>query len=89
MTAPKFYLVAGDTAFAMGEDGNFFCAPVCDFDNKVDGIKKGEIGWDEAWELSDIREEEQDYIEYVAHVCYYLKKAADLHQEQHNVFYIK
>jgi len=89
MSSPQFYLVADDTAFAIDDDGKFFCAPVCDFDNTVDGIAKGEVCWEDSWELDDIRPEYQDYVEYVAHMCYYLKQAQQLTLEQNSEVFVK
>jgi hypothetical protein len=72
MTAPQFYLVADDTAFAL--DGNdFYGAPV---------NNDGTVDWNNSFDF-DPNEED---VDYVAHMCYYLKQAAQLHQEQTTVF---
>jgi hypothetical protein len=72
MTAPQFYLVADDHAFALDGD-DFYGAPV-----NADGT----VDWDCAYDF-DPNEEE---LEYVAHMCHFLSQAAQLTKEQNNVF---
>ena len=76
MSAPQFFLVADDHAFSIGDDGTPFGAPVND---------NGTVDWDCSYDF-DPNEED---VEYVAHMCYYLKQAAQLHQEQTNEVFVK
>jgi hypothetical protein len=73
MSVPQFYLVADGSVFALDDDGVPFGAPV-----KTDGTPD----WDCAYDF-DPNEED---VEYVAHMCYYLKQAEQLHNEQNQVF---
>jgi hypothetical protein len=72
-SAPQFYLVADDIVFALDDDGVPFGATT-----KSDGTPD----WDTAFDF-DPNEED---VEYVAHMCHYLTQAAQLTNEQHNVF---
>ena len=75
MSAPEFYIVAGDNAFAL--DGNdFYGAPV---------NADGSVEWDCAY---DFEPNEAD-VEYVAHICYYPKQAAQLHTEHDTGVFVK
>lgn len=75
MTVPQFYLVADDHAFALDGD-DFFGAPV-----NADGT----VDWDCAYDF-DPNEED---VDYVAHMCYYLKQAAQLHTEHSHEVFVK
>ena len=75
MPAPEFYLVAGDNAFAL-EGNDLFGAPV-----KFNGIPD----WDAAFDFDP----NEEYVEYVAHMCYYLKQAAQLHCEHNQEVFSK
>ena len=75
MSSPQFYLVSGDHAFALDGD-DFYGAPV-----NADGT----VDWDCAY---DFEPNEED-VEYVAHMCYYLKQAAQLHIEHTQEVFVK
>jgi len=75
MSAPKFYIVVDQNAFALDGD-DFYGAPV-----NTDGT----VDWNDAY---DFEPNEED-VEYVAHMCYYLKQAAQLHVEQSQEVFIK
>ena len=77
MTAPNFYLVAGNDAFALDDDTGIVYG--CYVDNN------GMIDWDCAY---DFEPNEED-VEYVAHMCYYLKQAAQLHTEHDTGVFVK
>ena len=76
MSAPQFYLVADGNAFALDDDGTPFGAPV-----NIDGT----VDWDCSYDF-DPNEED---VEYVAHMCYYLKQAEQLHQEHNSEVFVK
>ena len=76
MSAPQFYLVADDIAFALDCDDVPFGAPV-----NANGVPD----WDASFDF-DPNEED---VEYVAHMCYYLKQAAQLHSEQLDEVFVK
>lgn len=76
MSAPQFYLVADDIAFALDCDDVPFGAPV-----KSDGSPD--------WDCSFDFDPDQEDVEYVAHMCYYLKQAASLHEEQTQEVFVK
>ena len=76
MSAPQFYLVADDTAFALDCDNVPFGAPV---------DSNGNPDWDAAFDF-DPNEED---VEYVAHMCYYLKQAEQPHSEQLDEVFVK
>jgi len=75
MSAPQFYLVADDHAFALDGD-DFYGAPV-----NADGT----VDWDAAYDF-DPNEED---VDYVAHMCYYLKQASQLHTEHTSEVFVK
>ena len=75
MSAPQFYLVADDHAFALDGD-DFYGAPV-----NADGT----VDWDASYDFEPCDED----VDYVAHMCYYLKQAAQLHSEQTQEVFIK
>ena len=75
MSAPQFYLVADDHAFALDGD-DFYGAPV-----NADGT----VDWDCAYDFEPCDED----VEYVAHMCYYLKQAAQLHSEHTSEVFVK
>lgn len=76
MTVPDFYLVADGQAFAI-EGDYMYGAPVT-----ADGV----IQWDDSY---DFEPEGDDEVEYVAHMCYYLKKAQQLTIEVQHPLYQK
>ena len=72
MTAPGYYLVVNEQAFALEEDGiTVFAAPV-----NTDGT----VDWDCAYDFDPCEED----VEYVAHMSKLLIDAAKLYYE-HNV----
>ena len=75
MSAPQFYIVADDNAFALDGD-DFYGAPV-----NADGT----VDWDCAYDFEPCDED----VEYVAHMCYYLKQAAQLHTEHTQEVFVK
>ena len=76
MSVPQFYLVVDDTAFALDDEGTPYGAPVA-YD--------GSVEWDSAFDF-DPNEED---VEYVAHMFYYLKQAEQLHHEHNSEVFIK
>lgn len=72
MTAPRFYLVADDNAFALDDDGVTVYGAYVNADGTVD--------WDNAYDFDPCEED----LEYVAHMSNYLIESSKLHQE-HNV----
>ena len=76
MSAPQFYLVADDHAFALDEEGTPFGAPV---------NRDGTVDWDGAYDFEPCEED----VEYVAHMCYYLKQAEQLHNEHQSEVFVK
>ena len=76
MYVPLFYLVAGGNAYAIDDENIPFGAPV-----KLDGT----IDWDAAYDFEPCDED----VEYVAHMCYYLKQAAQLHTEHQSEVFVK
>jgi hypothetical protein len=70
MTAPNFYLVAGNDAFALDDDTGIVYG--CYVDNN------GMIDWDCAYDF-DPNEED---VEYVAHMSKLVLDMAALHYEQ-------
>ena len=76
MTIPDFYIVADGQAFAIDGD-DMYGAPITD-----DGV----IEWDSAY---DFYPEDDDEVEYVAHMCYYLKQAQQLTIEHQSPLYQK
>ena len=75
MSAPQFYLVAEGNAFAIDGD-DLYGAPVND---------DGTVDWDCAYDFDPCDED----VEYVAHMCYYLKQAAQLHTEHTSQVFVK
>ena len=75
MSAPRFYLVADDHAFALDGD-DFYGAPV-----NADGT----VDWDASYDFEPCDED----VDYVAHMCYYLKQAAQLHTEHNSEIFAK
>jgi len=75
MSAPQFYLVADGNAYAIDGD-DLYGAPV-----NLDGT----VDWDSAYDFDPCDED----VEYVAHMCYYLKQAQQLTLEQNNEVFVK
>ena len=75
MSAPQFYLVAEGNAFAIDGD-DLYGAPV---------NEDGTVDWDCAYDFEPCDED----VEYVAHMCYYLKQAAQLHTEHQSEVFVK
>ena len=76
MSAPQFYLVADGNAYAIDDENIPFGAPV-----NADGT----VDWDCAYDFDPCDED----VEYVAHMCYYLKQAQQLTLEQNNEVFVK
>ena len=77
MTTPTFYLVAGNDAFALDEDTGIVYGCFVDDDGTID--------WDCAYDFDPCDED----VEYVAHMCYYLKQASQLHTEHTSEVFVK
>ena len=75
MSAPQFYLVADGNAYAI-EGDDLYGAPV-----NLDGT----VDWDAAYDFDPCEED----VEYVAHMCYYLKQAQQLTLEQNSEVFVK
>ena len=69
MTAPHYYLVVNEQAFALEDDGmTVFGAPV---------NSDGNVDWDDAYYFDSYDED----IEYIAHISNLLVQSAKLYQE--------
>ena len=69
MTAPHYYLVVNEQAFALEDDGmTVFGAPV---------NSDGNVDWDDAYYFDSYDED----IEYIAHMSNLLVQSAKLYQE--------
>ena len=75
MSAPQFYLVADDNAFALDGD-DFYGAPV---------NSDGTVNWDASYDFDPADVD----VEYMAHMCYYLEQAVKLYQEQNSEVFVK
>lgn len=75
MTIPDFYLVADGHAFAI-EGDDMYGAPV---------HSNGTIDWNDAYDF----EPNDEDVEYIAHMCYYLKQAQQLTIEHQSPLYQK
>ena len=75
MSATPFYLVADGNAYAIDGD-DLYGAPV---------NEDGTVDWDCAYDFDPCDED----VEYVAHMCYYLKQAQQLTLEQNNEVFVK
>ena len=75
MSSPQFYLVADGNAYAIDGD-DLYGAPV-----NADGT----VDWDAAYDFDPCEED----VEYVAHMCYYLKQAQQLTIEQNSEVFVK
>lgn len=72
MSVPQFYLVAGEDAIALDDDGIAFGAPV-----NADGT----VDWEDSYDFDPTEED----VDYIAHAVNLLNQMAELYHE-HNVY---